>query len=112
MSCFAAQAAPIIRKSLRCICNHLTNLPSEPKTGIRAKDITLLASLLGFSALGVWYLSVSDSPFDKCLQEADKKMEECALFSPDDEACDAQHAYDYEGCKIARDVGFGPRSIR
>jgi hypothetical protein len=73
VSCFAAQAAPIIRKSLRCICNHLTNLPSEPVTGIRAKDITLLASLLGFSALGVWYLSVSDSPFDKCLQEADKK---------------------------------------
>ena len=81
-------------------------------TSIRAKDITLLASLLGFSALGVWYLSVSDSPFDKCLQEADKKMEEGALFSPDDEACDAQHAYDYEGCKIARDVEFGPRSIR
>jgi hypothetical protein len=42
-------------------------------TSIRAKDITLLESLLGFSSLGVWYLSVSDSPFDKCLQEADKK---------------------------------------
>ena len=36
-------------------------------SSIRAKDITLLASLLGFSALGAWYLSVSDSPFDKCL---------------------------------------------
>ena len=79
---------------------------------IRAKDIMLLVSLLSFSALGIWYLSVSDSPFDKCLQEADKKMEECALFSPDDEACEAQHIYDYEGCEISRDVGFGPILIR
>ena len=79
---------------------------------IRAKDIILLASLLGFSAVCIWYLSVSDSPFDKCLQEADKKMEECALFSPDDEACEAQHIYDYEGCENARDVGLGPISIR
>jgi len=39
-------------------------------------------------------------------------MEECALFSPDDEACEAQHIYDYEGCEIARDVGLGPISIR
>ena len=81
-------------------------------TTTRAKEIILLASLLGFSALGLEYLSVSDSPFDKCLQEADKKMEECALFSPDDEACEAQHIYDYEGCEIARDVGLGPISIR
>jgi hypothetical protein len=78
---------------------------------IRAKDIILLASLLGFSAVCIWYLSVSDSPFDKCLREADKKMEECALFSPDDEACEAQHIYDYEGCEISRDVGFGPTGI-
>jgi hypothetical protein len=73
VSCSTAQAAPVIRKSLRCIYNHLTNLSNEPMTSIRAKDITLLESLLGFSSLGVWYLSVSDSPFDKCLQEADKK---------------------------------------
>ena len=79
---------------------------------IRAKDIMLLVSLLSFSALGIWYLRIADSPFDKCLQEADKKMEECALFSPDDEACEAQHIYDYEGCEIARDVGLGPISIR
>ena len=79
---------------------------------IRAKDIMLLVSLLSFSALGIWYLRIADSPIDKCLQEADKKMEECALFSPDDEACEAQHIYDYEGCEIARDVGLGPISIR
>jgi hypothetical protein len=79
---------------------------------IRAKNIILLVSLLSFSALGIWYLRIADSPFDKCLQEADKKMEECALFSPDDEACEAQHIYDYEGCEIARDVGLGPISIR
>ena len=77
-------------------------------TTARAKDIILLASLVGFSAVGIWYLSVSDSPFDKCLQEADKKMEECALLNPNDEACEAQHIYDYEGCEISRDVGFGP----
>ena len=77
-------------------------------TRIRAKDVILLASLLGFSALCIWYLSVSDSPFDKCLQEADKKMDECALFSPDNETCENQHIYDYEGCEIARDAGFAP----
>ena len=78
---------------------------------IRAKDIMLLVSLLSFSALGIWYLRIADSPFDKCLQEADKKMEECALFSPDDQACEAQHIYDYEGCEISRDVGFGRPGI-
>ena len=78
---------------------------------IRAKDIMLLVSLLSFSALGIWYLRIADSPFDKCLQEADKKMEECALFSPDDEAGEATRDYDYEGCEINRDVGLGPTGI-
>ena len=44
-------------------------------TSIRAKDVILLVSLLSFSALGHWYLSIADSPFDKCLQKADKKAE-------------------------------------
>ena len=78
----------------------------------RAKEIILLAGLVGFSALGLEYLSVSESPFDKCLQRADQKMEECALLNPNDEACEAQHIYDYEGCENARDVGLGPISIR
>lgn len=81
-------------------------------TTARAKEIILLAGLVGFSALGLEYLSVSESPFDKCLQRADQKMEECALLNPNDEACEAQHIYDYEGCEISRDVGFGPILIR
>ena len=80
-------------------------------TRIRAKDVILLVSLLSFSALGHWYLSIADSPFDKCLQKADKKAEDCKLFSRDDEACEATRDYDYEGCEISRDVGFGPTGI-
>lgn len=76
-------------------------------TSIRAKDIILLASLLGFSGLGIWHLNTSDSTLEKCLQEADRKREECVLLNPNDEACEAQRVYDYEGCDISDSVGFG-----
>ena len=80
-------------------------------TSIRAKDVILLVSLLSLLALGIWYLNNADSPFDKCLQKADKKMEDCKLFNRDHEACEATRDYDYEGCEISRDVGFGPTGI-